>query len=106
MNSQSLQEQRVLTCPNDTVSSWMYPFRLQLDDDSPVLQMNDTTPIVLKGRLETFGSDSWGTVCDDMFDQAAANVACSMFNMTQPATTASTYDARGPEDMPIVLDDV
>jgi len=30
------------------------------------------------GRLEVFRKGLWGTVCDDVFDEAAARVVCNM----------------------------
>ena len=41
-----------------------YPLRLR----------NGTSPY--EGRLEMFWMNAWGTVCDDMFDNLDASVAC------------------------------
>jgi len=38
-------------------------------------------PNVREGRLEILYNDTWGTVCDDDFNDAAARVACFMLGL-------------------------
>lgn len=35
----------------------------------------------LRGRLEVFYNNTWGTICDDHFDRNAATVACKMLGL-------------------------
>ena len=43
------------------------------------------------GRVEVFHDDQWGTVCDDYFGTAEANVICQMLNFTQGAQCSVSY---------------
>lgn len=55
-----------------------------------------------RGRLEVFLDGSWGTVCDDMFDDVAALVACRQLGFE---ASDGTFDAVGGSG-PIHMDDV
>lgn len=55
----------------------------------------------LKGRLEIYHNDQWGTVCDDLFTTANAEVACR-----QLGHTGGTFYTAGGGTGPIWLDNV
>uniref|UniRef100_UPI00398EA6E6 scavenger receptor cysteine-rich domain-containing protein DMBT1-like isoform X2 n=1 Tax=Pristiophorus japonicus TaxID=55135 RepID=UPI00398EA6E6 len=57
------------------------------------------------GRVEVYHNSSWGTVCDDGWDDNAANVACRLLNCgTTVSATGGAYYGEGTGD--IWLDDV
>jgi len=57
-----------------------------------------------EGRLEVYHNGSWGTVCDDYFDNATARVVCSMLGYGRAGTVAA--NRHGPGSGAIWLDDV
>ncbi|XP_061177723.1 uncharacterized protein LOC133186505 [Saccostrea echinata] len=58
-----------------------------------------------EGRVEVFFNNTWGTVCDDQFDDREAKVFCRMlgFNGTAVGLAEAHF---GPGTGPIFLDDV
>jgi hypothetical protein len=59
----------------------------------------------MDGRLEVkLDNGTWGTVCDDSFDDAAASVACRMLSFGPGRSFPNAYFGRG--TLPIVMDDV
>ena len=44
--------------------------------DGQVRLMNGTQPSLNEGRVEICYNNTYGTVCDDFFDEAAASVVC------------------------------
>ena len=50
--------------------------------DGQVRLMNGTQPSVNEGRVEICYNNTYGTVCDDFFDEAAASVVCGEMHMT------------------------
>lgn len=62
----------------------------------------------LRGRLEVFYNNTWGTICDDHFDRNAATVACKMLGLysSNNFVVARTSAYFGQGNGPIWLDDV
>ena len=61
----------------------------------------------MTGRLEICNNNIWGTICDDFFDAAAAQVACRQLGFpTQGAVPLTTGFPNGAANQQIWLDDV
>jgi len=58
-----------------------------------------------EGRVEILHNDTWGTVCDDYWSLADADVVCRQLNYDH-ALEAVRYAGFGIGDGPIWLDDV
>ncbi|XP_077184239.1 galectin-3-binding protein [Paroedura picta] len=58
-----------------------------------------------EGRVEIFYAGQWGTICDDNWDMADANVVCRSLGFPG-ATEVKTSAAFGEGSGPIVLDDI
>lgn len=68
---------------------------------------DSTTPTstTIRGRLEVFRSNAWGTVCDDLWGPPDSEVACR--SLGYPTTGALFYgNFAGPTSLPIHMDDV
>ena len=65
-----------------------------------------STPI--SGRVEVCNMDTWGTVCDDFWDNNDAQVACVQLGFSVTSASALVLEAvpDGPRTHPIWLDDV
>ncbi|XP_071506652.1 scavenger receptor cysteine-rich domain-containing group B protein-like [Diadema antillarum] len=60
-----------------------------------------------EGRVEIFHDSEWGTICDDSWDMADANVVCRQLGYESALSTqSSTYFGRGQDNQEIFLDDV
>ncbi|XP_071157151.1 scavenger receptor cysteine-rich domain-containing protein DMBT1-like [Mytilus edulis] len=72
-----------------------YPLRLISPDHSPN-----------KGRVEILVNNTWGTVCDDMFDAKAASIVCAMAGYSRTGAVVKSGSVYGQGSGPILLDDV
>ena len=68
--------------------------------DSTVRLVNGSTPY--EGRVEVFHDGTWGTVCDDDWDRAAAAVVCRSLGLS--GGMALNYPSFGPGSLPAWLD--
>ncbi|XP_025112202.1 deleted in malignant brain tumors 1 protein-like isoform X2 [Pomacea canaliculata] len=79
-------------------SSNNYPIRL------------NGSSVAYKGRVEIMYNGQWGTICDDNWDDHAAQVVCQQLGfvgtLAIPMTSASFSNGTGNPSIPILLDDV
>ncbi|WAR22275.1 DMBT1-like protein, partial [Mya arenaria] len=61
-----------------------------------------------QGRVEIYMNDTWGTVCDNSFDNEDALVVCRMLGISSPGAVAkrSAHFGQGSSSMPILLDEI
>ena len=59
-----------------------------------------------EGRLEVYYNDTWGTVCNDGFTDAAASVACYMLGYGYSGVHVHNRYGAGSSRQPVWLDDV
>ncbi|KAK3087601.1 hypothetical protein FSP39_008130 [Pinctada imbricata] len=72
----------------------------------PIRLVNsDGTPGTTQGRVEIRLNNTWGTVCDDMFDTHAAGVVCGMLGFSRSGATYKSRAFFGQGSGPILLDD-
>lgn len=68
--------------------------------------INDADNTNMTGRLEVYYEGQWGTVCDDLFDNLGAMVACRQLGFNPVGAIAVTRAGFGQGVDPIWLDNV
>ena len=80
---------------------------LQISDVfSVILVRSDGTVGGLEGRVEFFFNNTWGTICDDGFDQRDAAVVCRQLGFSGGHALIEGEFGTGRTDQPIWLDSV
>ncbi|XP_004639582.1 galectin-3-binding protein [Octodon degus] len=82
---------------------WLLVPGIQGAQDGDMRLVNGTT--ANEGRVEIFYGGQWGTVCDNLWDLADANVVCRALGF-ENATEALGGAAFGPGTGPVMLDEV
>ena len=68
---------------SDSIHNISYSFKYT--DGRKIRLVNGSGQVnSMRGTVEIFHNNSWGTVCDDHFQQPAANVICHMLGWENP----------------------
>ncbi|XP_052773120.1 neurotrypsin-like [Mya arenaria] len=72
------------------------------------VRLSGSGPNSYQGRVEIYLNNTWGTICDDSFDNEDAQVVCRMLGLSRSGAVAksSAYFGPGSSSMPILLDDI
>ena len=86
------------------VDGYIYPVNPQYTDLVRLANVDDRNRTF--GRLEVNVDGTWGTVCDDAFNNTDATVACSMFGYKKGTAYGTATKGRASDEVPIWFDDM